>query len=85
MNKKTEIDYGPLTRHVRNRIADLLAIDVFGSRAGNNARDDSDFDMAVLLAGFVDPPSPDDQAFIRPLRAGKRSQRYCALSAEIMQ
>lgn len=51
----SEIDYAPLMRHLQTRVPDLLAIYVFGSRASNDARDDSDLDMAVLVAGFADP------------------------------
>ncbi|MGE5503480.1 MAG: type VII toxin-antitoxin system MntA family adenylyltransferase antitoxin [Actinomycetota bacterium] len=40
---------------VRAVLPDARAITLFGSRAGDDARDDSDLDLAVLLPGPADP------------------------------
>lgn len=40
---------------LQTRLPHLLAIYAFGSRIAGTARPDSDLDLAVLVAGYVDP------------------------------
>lgn len=40
---------------LQTRLPHLLAIYAFGSRITGTARPDSDLDLAVLVAGYVDP------------------------------
>lgn len=49
MNKESIINY--LQAHIPN----LLAIYAFGSRVQQTSRPDSDLDLAVLVAGYVEP------------------------------
>ena len=44
-----------LVATLQNRVPDLLAIYAFGSRLQGVAYADSDLDLAVLVAGYVDP------------------------------
>ena len=44
-----------LVATLQNRVPDLLAIYAFGSRLQGMANADSDLDLAVLVAGYVDP------------------------------
>jgi predicted nucleotidyltransferase len=52
------MDFKPVIDHLQNRLPKLLGVYAFGSRVvsgGQNARLDSDLDMAVLVAGYADP------------------------------
>jgi predicted nucleotidyltransferase len=52
------MDFKPVIDHLQNRLPKLLGVYAFGSRVvggGQNARPDSDLDMAVLVAGYADP------------------------------
>jgi uncharacterized protein len=42
------------TELILQRLPNALAIYVFGSRANGNSSDESDLDMAVLVAGYAD-------------------------------
>lgn len=44
-----------LVTTLQDRVPDLLAIYAFGSRLQGGANADSDLDLAVLVAGYVDP------------------------------
>lgn len=44
-----------LVHSLQARIPDLLAIYAFGSRIHGTAGQDSDLDLAVLVAGYADP------------------------------
>jgi len=44
-----------LVHSLQTRIPDLLAIYAFGSRIHGTAGQDSDLDLAVLVAGYADP------------------------------
>jgi predicted nucleotidyltransferase len=44
-----------IVQTLRARLPDLLAVHAFGSRVHGTARDDSDLDLAVLVAGYADP------------------------------
>ena len=44
-----------LVGKLQSRLSNLLAVYGFGSRVQGTARPDSDLDMAVLVAGYVDP------------------------------
>ena len=46
---------GPLLASVQAKIPNLMALYVFGSRAQSTPRPDSDLDLAVLAAGYIDP------------------------------
>ncbi len=46
---------GPLVRDILAAIPDVLAIYAFGSRVDGTAHDESDLDLAVLVAGYADP------------------------------
>lgn len=53
---QTEIDRATVVRTLRHELGErLLAIYAFGSRIAGQARQDSDLDLAVLLAGKADP------------------------------
>jgi len=53
---QTEIDRAAVVRTLRHELGErLLAIYAFGSRIAGQARQDSDLDLAVLLAGKADP------------------------------
>ncbi len=45
---------GPLVRDILAAIPDVLAIYAFGSRVDGTAHDESDLDLAVLVAGYAD-------------------------------
>ena len=62
MNQQPKLDIhdmltpdGPLVRDILAAIPDVLAIYAFGSRIGDEALDESDLDLAVLVAGYADP------------------------------
>jgi predicted nucleotidyltransferase len=40
---------------LRDRLPGVMAVHAFGSRIHGTARADSDFDVAVLVAGYADP------------------------------
>lgn len=40
---------------LQTRLSGLMAVYAFGSRIQGNANDDSDLDLAVLVAGYADP------------------------------
>lgn len=44
-----------LVEALQQRLPDLLAVYLFGSRARDEARPDSDLDLAVLVAGKLQP------------------------------
>ena len=44
-----------IVRLLRERLPGLLAVHAFGSRVHGTARQDSDLDLAVLVAGYADP------------------------------
>ncbi|MEN9358008.1 MAG: hypothetical protein RL695_2179 [Pseudomonadota bacterium] len=44
-----------LVQTLKTRVPHLLAIYAFGSRITGTAGPDSDFDLAVLVAGYADP------------------------------
>jgi predicted nucleotidyltransferase len=44
-----------LVESLLQRVPDMLAVYLFGSRARGDARPDSDLDLAVLVAGRLDP------------------------------
>jgi len=44
-----------IVQTLRARLPNLLAVYAFGSRVHGTARDDSDLDLAVLVAGYADP------------------------------
>lgn len=44
-----------IVQALRARLPDLLAVYGFGSRVHGTFRDDSDLDLAVLVAGYADP------------------------------
>ena len=46
---------GPLVQDILAAIPNVLAIYAFGSRIGGEALDESDLDLAVLVAGYADP------------------------------
>ena len=46
---------GALLASVQAKIPNLMALYVFGSRAQSTPRPDSDLDLAVLAAGYIDP------------------------------
>ncbi|SEO40585.1 Predicted nucleotidyltransferase [Duganella sp. CF517] len=50
-----EMMRGRLVAILRQRLPALLAVYLFGSRANGRAGPDSDVDMAVLVAGKLDP------------------------------
>jgi predicted nucleotidyltransferase len=43
-----------IVQTLRARLPNLLAVYAFGSRVQGTARDDSDLDLAVLVAGYAD-------------------------------
>lgn len=45
-----------ITSHLREMLPDLLAIYAFGSQINGHAQAHSDLDLAVLVAGYADPP-----------------------------
>lgn len=45
----------PILRFLRDKLPGLLALYAFGSRIRGDAREDSDLDLAVLVAGKADP------------------------------
>lgn len=49
------VDPTPLLQTLQARIPNLLAVYAFGSRIQGTARPDSDLDLAVLVAGYVEP------------------------------
>jgi predicted nucleotidyltransferase len=52
------MDFQPIVRLLRERLPGLMAVYAFGSRVvndGENARTDSDLDLAVLVEGYADP------------------------------
>ena len=49
MSKQTVIDL------IKARLPNVLAIYAFGSRIQGNAGHESDLDLAVLVAGYIDP------------------------------
>ena len=62
MNQQTKPDIqailapdGTLVRDILAAIPDVLAIYAFGSRVDGTAHDESDLDLAVLVAGYADP------------------------------
>jgi predicted nucleotidyltransferase len=44
-----------LVQTLQNRLPNLLAIYAFGSRVHGTAGEESDLDLAVLVAGYADP------------------------------
>ena len=44
-----------LTNLLQSRLPNLMAIYAFGSRVSGNANANSDWDLAVLVAGYVEP------------------------------
>ncbi|MCD5988037.1 nucleotidyltransferase domain-containing protein [Pseudomonas phytophila] len=44
-----------ILEHVRSRLPGLLAVYIFGSQANGHANAESDLDIAVLVAGSLDP------------------------------
>ena len=45
----------PILQRLQAEFPDLLAVYAFGSRITGNAREDSDLDLAILVAGYADP------------------------------
>lgn len=45
----------PLVRVLQSRLPNLMAVYAFGSRVSGDANADSDWDLAVLVAGYVEP------------------------------
>jgi predicted nucleotidyltransferase len=54
-NEHTRAPLDRLTRELRRRLPDVVAVYVFGSRARGDATADSDFDLAVLPLRPLDP------------------------------
>jgi predicted nucleotidyltransferase len=61
MNQQPKLDIhdmltpdGPLVENILAAIPDVLAIYAFGSRVDGTAHDESDLDLAVLVAGYAD-------------------------------
>ena len=46
---------GPVVTAIRNRFPNAMAIYAFGSQVHGTAGPQSDFDLAVLVAGYADP------------------------------
>ncbi|MBF0444892.1 MAG: nucleotidyltransferase domain-containing protein [Magnetococcales bacterium] len=49
------MNWEPIIRHLRERVACLLAIYAFGSRVSGDAGPKSDWDLAMLVEGKSDP------------------------------
>jgi len=47
--------HGPVVRGIRARLPNTLAIYAFGSQVNNTAGQQSDLDLAVLVAGYAEP------------------------------
>lgn len=45
----------PILQRLQAEFPDLLAVYAFGSRITGDAREDSDLDLAILVAGYADP------------------------------
>ncbi len=46
---------GPVVQAIRARFPQTIAVYAFGSRVQGTANQDSDLDLAVLVAGYADP------------------------------
>lgn len=44
-----------ILQHLQESLPNLMAVYAFGSRISGTARHDSDLDLAVLVAGYVEP------------------------------
>ncbi len=49
------VNYPLIVQLLQNRLSNLMAVYAFGSRVSGEANQNSDLDLAVLVAGYADP------------------------------